>query len=207
MKRIANLYTAELKPNREWLTLRRMLAINLALLVSFIVLWSIASLLLSQQQAQQVQVRNQMSTTEAQLQSQQQVLERALNDSELNQALDAAQQTFVARSRLLDQMQTYTQQNQLSYAQLLVDLSAADGDAIWLQRILVNNNALSLEGHTLQPQQLPSWLASFSRYETLQDRPFGVFELSDSNEQGLRFVVGHIQNEALNSQGRGGAGQ
>jgi Tfp pilus assembly protein PilN len=205
MKRIANLYVAELRPSREWLTLRRLLAINVSLLVVFAVAWVVAQVVVSQQQSTSIELGNTTTAVEAQLQQRQSELDNALNDPELNNALAETQQVFVLRQRLLEQMQQFTQQNQQNYSQLLIDLAAADQEAIWLQRIYVNDNALSLEGHTLQPQQLPSWLASFSGYTSLQQRPFGVFELRDEGEQGLRFVVGHTQDSRIMSSTAGGS--
>ena len=198
MKRIANLYLDELQPSREWLTLTRFLKTSAVLLVVFLLMWVVINYINAQQQRESEQVRAQLAAAQAQLQQRQAQLDNALNDPELNDALREVEQTLALRNKLLEQMYSHTQQNQQSYSQLLADLAAADQNSVWLQRILVVDNALSIEGRTLKPQGLPDWLASFSRYPSLQGRPFGVFELVEDEQQGLRFVVGHLNNAGSN---------
>lgn len=194
MKTFANLYLSELQPNREWLTLRRFIAVNGAMIVGLFVAWLLITLIAGQQQSDLAASVAQANRIEIELRQRQATLEQALNDSSLNEEIDTVQQRLTLRQRLLVQMQQLTGRNNVSFSELLADISAADNNAIWLQRILMHDDALTLQGHTLEPQQLPAWLADFSELPTLKDRPFGVFELREEGEQGLRFVVGHIEN-------------
>ncbi|MGQ4276701.1 hypothetical protein ACQ5ES_06600 [Pseudidiomarina sp. E22-M8] len=194
MKTFANLYLSELQPNRQWLTLRRFVAVNGALVIVVLVAWLLIKLVAGQQQAEFVASAAEANRVETALRQRQATLEQALNNSSLNGDLDRVQQTLTLRQRLLVQMQQLTGRNNVSFSQLLADLSEADKNAIWLQRILMQDDALTLQGHTIEPQQLPAWLAEFSQFSTLKDRPFGVFELREEGDQGLRFVVGHLQH-------------
>ncbi|MFC0445921.1 hypothetical protein ACFOD1_01575 [Pseudidiomarina halophila] len=194
MKTFANLYVNELQPNREWLTLRRFIAINGALIVALFVAWLLITLIAGQQQSDLAASVAQANRIEVELRQRQATLEEALNDSSLNEEIDSVQQQLTLRQRLLIQMQQLTGRNNVSFSELLADISAVDNNAVWLQRILMQDDALTLQGHTLEPQQLPVWLADFSKFSTLKDRPFGVFELREEGDQGLRFVVGHIEN-------------
>jgi Tfp pilus assembly protein PilN len=204
MKRIANLYLVELRPSRQRLTLRLLLSLNLALALIFVVLWGVGSFLLHQQTTEHENLLSSITTVERQFQQKQTALDEALNDPVLQSALTEAQETFRQRQRLLDKMQAFTQPNQQSYSQLLYDLAAADQPEIWLQRIYVLDNALTIEGYTQRAENLPIWLSSFSRYATLQNRPFGVFELSDDDEQGLRFIIGHLNNRQMSTEAYAG---
>ncbi|MDN7129445.1 hypothetical protein [Pseudidiomarina terrestris] len=194
MKTFANLYVPELRPNREWLTLQRFVVTAVSLIAVFVVAWLVLKFIAGQQQAAFVASVTQANQIEVQLRQRQAALEQALNDSSLNEELESVQHRLTLRQRLLVQMQQLTGRNSVSFSQLLVDLAAADEHAIWLHRILLQDQALTLQGVTLEPQQLPAWLADFSQYPTLKDRPFGVFELRDEGERGLRFTVGHLQH-------------
>jgi len=195
MKQYANLYVAELQPNREWLTLNRFAAYGGALVVVFVVVAIVLSLVSKYQHSDYVDSYARSNQLNTELQNKQAQLDAALNNTSLNVEINEVQRQLTLRQRLLVQMQTITGRNQVSFSQLLRDLSAADDQAIWLQRILLSDDALTLQGRTLKPQMLPTWLADFSDYQALRDRPFGVFELRDEGETGLQFTVGHLGHE------------
>lgn len=205
MKSIANLYLQELKPNREWLTLQRFVTYVGGLLVVFIVIWATLTALQSQQQKKLVAHIEQGNALQAELQVKQRALDEALNDSQLNGELDALDRQVRLRYELMAQLQQVTGKNQTSFSQLLADLARVDTSAIWLHRILLQDDALTLQGRTIEPQQLPSWLASFSQYEALQQRPFGVFELRAEEAPGLVFTVGHLEHRQTMNVTAGGA--
>lgn len=205
MKAYANLYLEELRPSREWLTLNRFTAYTGALVLLFVVASIVLYLLAQYQHTSYVESYNRASQLSAELQAKQAQLDAALNNTTLNAEINEVQRQLTLRQRLLAQMETITGRNQVSFSQLLSDLSAADEEVIWLQRIILSDDALTLQGRTLQPQTLPTWLADFSRYQALKNRPFGVFELRDEGEQGLQFTVGHLEHERSVSGGAGRA--
>lgn len=204
MKAIANLYLEELKPNREWLTLHRFVTYVAGLAIVLLLIWAVLLVLKSFEKQNLVAYIEQDNTLQTELQLKQQTLDAALNDSKLNQQLDALQRQVFLRKELLTQLQQVTSSNQTSFSQLLADLARVDTTEIWLHRILLKNDALTLEGHTIEPQQLPSWLANFSQYPTLKQRPFGVFELRDEQELGLAFTVGHLEHRSAARAAAGG---
>ncbi|RUO62419.1 hypothetical protein [Pseudidiomarina insulisalsae] len=204
MKNYANLYVDELRPNREWLTFNRFSAYTGALLVLIVVLWVVLTLISQQQNEAYVASYQRANQLNAELQAKQRQLDAALNDSELTEQLNDVQRTLNLRQRLLLQMQQITGRNQSSFSALFSDLAAVDQPDVWLQRILLADDHLTLQGHTLSAQQLPVWLADFGRYDTLQNRPFGVFELRDEGEQGLSFTVGHLNHEREVTNALGG---
>lgn len=207
MKKFANLYLDELKPSTDKLTLRFFASIAGSLLL-IVLLASLALTLISGQQKDDfVASVEQANQLENQLRQRQTLLQQALNDSTLNEELDTLQQQLMLRQRLWGQMKTLTGRNSVDFSQLLVDLSAADKADIWLHRIVIENDALTLKGQTLKPQLLPAWLADFSRYQTLKDRPFGVFELRDEGARGLYFTVGHLHHSSTSNVNAGGGYQ
>lgn len=205
MKRYANLYVEALQPSREWLTLNRFAAYVGGLVVVLVIAFIVVFLFADYQHGEYVESFERSSQLNAQLQSKQAELDAAMNNSSLETELNEVQQQLTLRQRLLAQMQAITGRNQVSFSQLLLDLSAADEETIWLQRIMLSDDALTLQGRTVEPQTLPTWMAEFSEYDALKDRPFGVFELRDEGDVGLQFTVGHLAHGREIATGTGGA--
>jgi hypothetical protein len=201
MKKIANLYVPELQPKRETLTFKRV-AITIAAVLVVGVLASITLNFWANQQTIATQrMAHSLSQTQQQLVAKQNELRAAMNDPQVAQQVETVELEFAQRQRLLQQMRQVTQTANASFADVLADLARADTDAIWLNRILIANGQLTLQGKTADASALPLWLASFSDYETLSDRQFGVFELRDVDTRGvLDFTVGSLQHSSLLTQ-------
>ncbi|SFR47112.1 hypothetical protein SAMN04488070_1372 [Pseudidiomarina maritima] len=207
MKKIANLYVPELQPKRETLTFKRV-AITIAAVLVVGVLASITLNFWANQQTIATQrMAHSLSQAQQQLVAKQNELRTAMNDPQVAQQIETVELEFAQRQRLLQQMRGVTQTANASFADVLVDLARADTDAIWLNRILITNGQLTLQGKTADASALPLWLASFSDYETLSGRQFGVFELRDVDTRGvLDFTVGSLQHSSLLVQPRMNSG-
>lgn len=198
MKQIANLYTADLRPKRQIFTFKQF-AITLVVVVGVGIVSSVIATLLAHQQtiASQRLAQN-LSQAQQQLVAKQNQLRTAMNDPQIARQIENVERDLGQRTRLLEQMRQLTQTTNASFAKVLNDLARADIDAIWLNRILIANRQLTLQGKTTTASALPQWLASFSNYETLSNRQFGVFELRDIDQRGwLDFTVGSLQHSSL----------
>lgn len=198
MKQIANLYTADLRPKREIFTFKQF-AVTLLVVVGFGVVSSIIATLVAHQQTIESQrLAQSLSQAQQQLAAKQNELRAAMNDPKVTQQIENVERELGQRNRLLAQMRQLTQTTNASFAEVLIDLARADIDAIWLNRILIANRQLTLQGKTTNASALPQWLANFSNYETLSNRQFGVFELRDIDQRGwLDFTVGSLQHSSL----------
>lgn len=207
MKQIANLYVLELRPKHETLTFKRVMTAVAAVLVLG-VFGSVAMTLWANQTENNTQrMAHNLSQSQQQLIAKQAELRAAMNDAKVAQQIEQIELDLAQRQRLLQQMQNVTQTQAASFADVLDDLARADTDAIWLHRILISNGQLTLQGKTASASALPLWLASFSDYDTLSGRQFGVFELRDVNTSGvLDFTVGSLQHSSLLAQPRTNAG-
>lgn len=197
MKRIANLYVAELQPNRDPLTLKLVSLVVGALLVIVIAAAGVGKWYLANQQATTAKLTQQNRALQNQVNQQQELLKQALNDKQLLAEIENLELRLAQRQRLLQHMRSVTQTGQPSFANVLTDLARVDNDNIWLQRILLAHQDMTLQGHTTAASALPRWLASFSNYPTLRNRNFGVFELRDEQNGALQFTVGSDSHGSL----------
>lgn len=207
MKQIANLYVFELRPKHETLTFKRvMIAVAAVLVVGIfssvaMTLWANHSEINTQRMA------HNLSQAQQQLVAKQNELRTAMNDPKVTQQIEQVEVELAQRQRLLQQMKSVTQTQEASFALVLEELARADIEAIWLQRILIANGQLTLQGKTADASALPLWLASFSNYDTLSGRQFGVFELRDEDATGvLDFTVGSLQHSNLLARPRANSG-
>lgn len=198
MKHIANLYVLELQPKHETLSFKRVVGTVAVVLVLGVLsslamsFWANQSVITTQRMA------HNLSQSQQQLIAKQNQLRQAMNNPEMAQQIEQIEIDIAQRQRLLQQMQNVTQTKEASFAKVLEELARADTDAIWLQRILIANGQLTLQGKTSNASALPLWLASFSNYDTLSGRQFGVFELRDVETSGvLDFTVGSLQHSSL----------
>lgn len=190
MKRLANLYLAELQPSRERLTLNLLAAVSGGLIVLILVLALVGNYLVAQQEAEAKQASRQLNDLQQQLENRQQQLTVALKDTGLENEISQVEQQVAQQQRLLQQMLQLISLTESSFASLMRDVARVDNEELWLQRIIIDNGQLTLQGRTLEASALPSWLASFAAYDTLSGRQFAVFELRDEAEGALEFTVG-----------------
>ncbi|MDX1526586.1 MAG: hypothetical protein R3273_10140 [Pseudidiomarina maritima] len=197
MKRIANLYVAELQPNRDPLTLKLVSLVVGTLLVVVMIGAGLSKWYLANQQATTAKLSAQNTAVQQQVNQQQELLKQALNDKQLLAEIDQLELRLAQRQRLLQHMRSVTQTGQPSFANVMTDLARVDNDNIWLQRIVLAYQDMTLQGHTTAASALPRWLASFSNYPTLKNRNFGVFELRDEQNGALQFTVGSDSHGSL----------
>lgn len=190
MKQLANLYLAELQPSRERLTLNLLAGVSGGLIILILITMVVGSYLTAQQQDQVQQVSRQVSDLEEQVESRQQQLNEALKDTSLQNEISELEDRIARQQRLLQQMLQLIAMTESSFARLLRDIAQVDNEQIWLQRIIIENGQLTLQGRTIEASALPTWLASFTAHGTLQGRQFAVFELRDEAEGALDFTVG-----------------
>lgn len=207
MKQIANLYVIELQPEQETLTFKRVMIAVAAVLVIGVFSSVGMTFWANQAEVNTQRMAHSLSQAQQRLIAKQNELRTAMNNPEIAQRIEQIELDLAQRQRLLQQMQSVTQTQDASFAQVLEELARADTDAIWLQRILIANGQLTLQGKTANASALPLWLASFSDYDTLSGRQFGVFELRDEDATGvLDFTVGSLQHSSLLARPRANSG-
>lgn len=197
MKYLANLYVAELQPNRDPLTLKVVVTVFAGMIALVVLLALGGGYYVASQQALAEELSSRNAAVQRQVKQVQEELQQALHDRQLINEIESLQQSIAQRRRLMHQMQLLTQAGQASFAEVLTDLARVDSDQVWLTRILLANYEMTLQGQTTVAHALPHWLANFSHYATLRNRHFGVFELRDEDTGSLHFVVGSTAHSTL----------
>ncbi|WP_127347572.1 hypothetical protein [Pseudidiomarina mangrovi] len=201
MKQFANLYLAELRPNRERLTLN-FAAAAVGITVVLLVLVTLSmNWVVTDKKSNVNALQTELTQLQTQVKEYQDLLNTALNDPQLLGEIAAVEQKVAQQQRLLQQMLQTTAGSQTSFAGVMYDIAAVDIDDLWLQSISVSDGQLSLRGSSLNPTVLPIWLNSFSDQPNLRGRQFGVFELRAGSEQEvLQFTVGSLSSGATNTE-------
>lgn len=197
MKHIANLYAAELQPNRDPLTLNLFAGVFGILLVLMVVGALLGRWYVAAQQTTAAELTAQNAQVQRHVKQLQEQLQQAQHDQQLLREIESLQEKIAQRRRLMTQLQQLTQASQASFAQVLTDLARVDSEQVWLTRIVLANYEMTLQGQTTVANALPQWLANFSNYSTLRHRHFGVFELRDENTGSLHFTVGSTAHNAM----------
>lgn len=197
MKQFANLYLAELQPNRERLTLN-VVASAVAVVIALLVVVTVTgSWLVNGRKAEVAALQAELAQLQKSNKEQQDVLNIALNDPRLLGEIASVEQKVAQQQRLLQQMLQTTAGAQTSFAGVMRDIAVVDVEELWLSSFSVNDGQLSLRGSSLNPTALPAWLNSFSHQPNLRGRQFGVFELRVGGEQDvLQFTVGSVGSAA-----------
>lgn len=197
MKQFANLYLAELQPNRERLTLNFVAGAVAAVVVLLVVATLATSWVVNGKKTEVSALQSELTQLQKQIKEQQDLLNTALNDPQLLGQIASVEQKVAQQQRLLQQMLQTTAGSQTSFAGVMHDIAAVDLEDLWLSNIIVNDGQLSLRGSSLNPTVLPVWLNSFSAQPNLRGRQFGVFELRVGSEQEvLQFTVGSLGGAA-----------
>jgi Tfp pilus assembly protein PilN len=201
MKQFANLYLAELRPNRERLTLNFVATIVAAVVALLIVVTLASSWVVNGKRAEVGALQSQLTDLQKQIKEHQDLLNSALNDPQLLGEIASVEQKVAQQQRLLQQMLQTTAGSQASFAGVMRDIAAVDVEDLWLSSITVNDGQLSLRGSSLNPTVLPVWLNSFSAQPNLRGRQFGVFELCVGSELDvLQFTVGSLGSGAASGE-------
>lgn len=184
MKQHVNLYSAQLTPQREPLSLKRLLQLELTiivlLVVVFVVIWQ------GQQQQQQ-----QLRQAQHELQQQQQQLElfqqAVMQRSALPQVVaerDAVQLQLQHQQALQAYLvQQQQQRRSVRYSEVLRHLDEVNVPQLWLTAFRLTMQQASLDGLTTEPAAVPRWLQSLQQYDYFKGQKFNQLGLEQTEHQ------------------------
>lgn len=194
-----NLYTAELRPSKQRLTLAS--AGALAVLTLFIV---VGAMVLGQWQSraleQQVErLEQQNLSLEAAVVSMAAQVQARQPDQELELALERVTETITRRQRLLERVEGLTTNNHAGFSGRLSALARQVPDNLWLTSVRLQSRpaALGLAGKTREADLVPQYLARLGEEPVFAGETFGDFRLQRSQEQaGRQWVEFRVATEA-----------
>lgn len=180
MNQQVNLYTAELRPQRQKLSARSALAL------AVLVLLAVAGLTGWEHWRNQ-----QLDTRIAAVERQNQSLEKAIAtmasqvearkpDQELEAALERVTETIVRRQRLLERVEGLTAGGDAGFSGRLAALARQIPDDLWLTYVHLRADpaAMRIEGQTRSAERVPGYLASLGQEPAFIGETFSDFLLS-----------------------------
>ncbi|MGL4717160.1 MAG: PilN domain-containing protein [Aeromonas sp.] len=195
MKRQINLYSAEFRPARQWVSLNQMAlawgcALLLILLLGVTYSWQQqqVSRALAQRSAELESKRSEAQRLDAEL-------ARHQADPRLQQQLVNKQDQLTAKQALMHQLGNLILQKSAGYASVMADLSRIRNSNLSLQRIEINEGRINLSGFASRSQDVPAWVNRFKQTSSLAGREFGELTLSRDKEGHLTFQLSGIVRE------------
>lgn len=187
MKFRVNLYSEDMRPRYELLTLPFVLSVWALVAVLLMVGWWYSERQLTEWQVIAEHAEQRLQNQRAQVAAQQQLLGREPSE-------------VLAKRVLALQKQIDTQQHILTlldqqgnagpgYATFMQDLAKYHQDGIWLNQIQVNGAHLSLKGGVQHSEALPAWLEKLSQSPYFQGKEFSNVALTRDGQDNLQFVL------------------
>lgn len=190
MKNRINLYTPEMQPKLQILTLP----------VAF-VLWSVGGIMTllvylylnSQNQALQADfsaVAARKSQQSAVVASIKQEIAAREKDQQLIDSIEQKQIVLRLKQRVLSELAGQESLKSSGFSGLMLALASAHEHGIWLTRLNLNGREIIMEGGALESSSVPKWLDNLGATEYFKDREFAATRMYRDQQQQLFFVLG-----------------
>lgn len=183
MKQTINLLRDDLKPVIQRLTLNRMSALVVGLLLCALGMALYTGI--SQQHSQQQVARLQQQLADVQ-QRHEQILQRVQSrtpSTTLLQQQQALENAIAAQQQLNAQLAEQQPAQRGSPDQLMHELFQVDIEGLWLTQFSMSAEGMSLVGTAIRANLLPRWMQRFQAMPLLSESRFAVVDL-DRNPQG-----------------------
>lgn len=179
MRQQVNLYTAELRPQRDPLEFRRLLtALGVVAAVLIVV-----GLLLGWREHGLAVRHAQLQARVTDLQSRATDLSNELQgmhaDPALQQAVTGLKQAVAERRKLLGRLHQVTGSSMQGFSPVLTALARQSIPGLWLTRVQVDGKTggISLAGSTRDPETVPRYLARLRTESAFAGKAFGEFRM------------------------------
>ncbi len=194
-KHSINLLQAEIFPEKALLTLSRVVAIWISLLI-FMVIWAVVTELNYNQSAKKhanlLQDKKQSQQLAEQLETE---LKNRQVSPVLKRKLDTLKLVMQHKDKLLNRLTDSNETFAGGFVMAMNDLSAMHHKDISLQTISINSQHMSFTGLARTPQAVPAWLAGFKKSRLLSGKAFVNFKLSKNEQNITEFIVSSVESE------------
>ncbi|MFC3912545.1 PilN domain-containing protein [Pseudaeromonas sharmana] len=201
MKYRINLYSEDLKPQRQWLSLLNFSLLWAGTLLVLLASGSVMALWLHQQEG----IHRELSLSHNALQLERDRLQAELNqrrsDLGLQQRYEASQEELLSRQQLLEVLQGRAPLRSAGYAAVLEDLARVRVADIALERIQLQADMMSLQGAARSSPSVPAWVSRFSSAKSLSGRAFAELQLTRNPQGLLQFRLNSLPPEPPKAKG------
>ncbi|XQW85540.1 PilN domain-containing protein [Thalassotalea piscium] len=191
-----NLFQPELLPERPLLSLSRVVAFWLLLLLLMIA-WAVYSKIEADSLSEKYhKITKQEVEQQTLLEELQQKVSRNRANPKLLERLDTLKIVLANKKALHSQLTDQSQMHAAGFSTAMTELAMLHHKEISLEQVVMEPGQLSFSGVAKKPESVPSWLTGFDSSTFLSGKHFTHFSLSE-NEQGLTsFTVSSSSEQA-----------
>lgn len=193
MKSRINLYTPELRPQKDPLSLLKLLvisgvALSVMLVVSSILTTQVMQLKKALKTEQYLAEQQQLSLNQLQAE-----LEKKQNKSKFAQELKLIENEITHKKLMFDFISSRSEADAVYFANVMTDLARYHDNRIWLTEFKINHGNLKLAGMAQNASVLPHWLDSLKQSNFFAGQSFSVMEFEQKNNTVLFTLAGNEQ--------------
>lgn len=184
-----NLYSPNLLPPKQRLTLTNLTAATIGLLGLFLLsglysYWQLTRLEDDKQvaSAQKAQFDQQKATLEAQIAAR-------VPDQVLVDRVDLETQQIELKRLLMSELSVRATLTSRGFATVLTDLATVADTSVWLNHIVLYEHEVMFAGFAEHPQSIPLWVSKLKTTQTLKGQAFSSMTMDRGDEQPLAFTL------------------
>lgn len=197
MKQTVNLLRDDIKPVIQRLTLNRVTASVVVLLLMVLAGVGYTQWLSQQSSSRLSQAQQNLQQYKQQTEQLQQQLAQRKPSQQLLDQDTALEQQIAAQQQLNAQLSAQQRTHDSTPDQLMRALYQVDIDGLWLTEFSMNPQGISVTGKTIKANLLPRWMQRFSQVPLLAQSRFAVVDL-DRNDQDQQTFS--LSNNGLNNR-------
>ncbi len=200
MKLRINLLIDELKPKKDPINLNNISLLWMIILVICLSYGSGVYYFSQQQNKKLFLAKSALSQQTAQIAAIEQELLKKQNKNVLSQQLNQLNIELTHKNLLLDYMKGRNQDEKVSYAAVMTDLSKYRHKDIWLTEFSFMDHKIELKGSTQKVAQLPHWLDGLKQSSFFSGQKFSVFSFDEEQsktQQIVKFHVASVLNDGM----------
>ncbi|MEO2267804.1 PilN domain-containing protein [Pseudoalteromonas sp. YIC-656] len=182
MKRSIDFYQKSLKPKQDPLPLSLVSKIIAATVVVVVLCIALQSWRLESTQQKLVDTQNKVTTMRNTTKVLNEQLQKHRDVAALEEQLRKQQQRVKNRVELIEYLNTGGTNQVANYSEFMTDLARYHNEHLWLTDISVASQHLQLQGQTLQPSVIATWLNGLKQSRYFSGKEFSVLEFEKREE-------------------------
>lgn len=182
MKTRVNLYLPELKPKKEFLTLKNTLVCWLVVSTVMLIVSLVFSNSVKQVNTQVNKLQRTVNSAKTTLTATQVQLEKKQDKTPFIKRIEQFQKEIEQKQHLLDLMLDKNQKAQFDYASVMRDLARYSNEQVWLSEFYFSGYDITLSGFANHGSALPVWLSDLEQSTYFNNKAFSLIEFEQQKD-------------------------
>lgn len=200
MKHSINFYTDELQPKRELLTLNKIAASTLAIVIGLSIWFAVLTFKAQDAEQKVASLVNELKLAKQELSNLQQQLVKHNDSSGLFSQKQKLEQQIEAQSALLAVVGNQKSDLSINYHQVMQELTKHHHHDIWLSGFTFNKNNVVFDGYATDSSAVTLWMMFLQSSSSFRGREFGLLNIAEVDDETLQFKTA-TSLELLPSEG------